>query len=245
MARLIIDKNRQDFLEQLESLRESYASFDKKKNKTPIQIAALAESEEEFVKEGLVPYLRNIIKEATEALRIPVTLKVDSQPGKPIQITAEPQKGQQTAPTPATYVPPKPAPTASAPQPIKPQPRPYYTTKTASKAPPTGLRVNIGNGNVIHEYYAADTFAQAIAYAMDKLGAQKVADTITRYGIYLDNEPLVKKGSFKSPDANSHEVGLGYYTNTHSNNPTKKRQLDKISDILGLHWTVVILEKRQ
>ena len=55
MARLIIDKNRQDFLEQLESLRESYASFDKKKNKTPIQIAALAESEEEFVKEGPVP----------------------------------------------------------------------------------------------------------------------------------------------------------------------------------------------
>lgn len=80
MARLIIDKNRQDFLEQLDSLRQSYASFDKKKNKTPIQIAALAESEEEFVKEGLIPYLRNIIKEATETLRIPITLKVETQP---------------------------------------------------------------------------------------------------------------------------------------------------------------------
>lgn len=240
MAQVITDKNRQEFLKTLESLRHSYINFDGKKNKSPIQIAAVAESEEDFVKEGLVPYLQNIIAEATELLRIPVTLRVDFQPGKNIQISAEAKKKNNSA-TPSNNLPKPPAP---VPPPPKFRPAPLYKTKSTSKAPPTGLRVNIGTDTVIHEFYASDTFAQAIAYAMEKVGTKEFVDTISSRGPYLDNAPLVKRGMFTHPEADNHEVGLGYYTNTHSNNPTKKRQLEAISDMFNLHWRISILEKR-
>lgn len=129
------------------------------------------------------------------------------------------------------------------PKPQQPQ-RKYYHSTVISKAPPTGLRVNIGNGNVIHNYIAADTFAEAIAYAVEQKGIDKVVDTIRYYGLYLDGEPLVKNGRFKAEKASDREVFPGYYTNTHVNNAGKQRLLQRISDILNLHWTIQILEKR-
>lgn len=96
MARLIIDKNRQDFLTQLDFLRQAYQNFDNKKDKTPIQIAAVAESEEAFVKEGLIPYLKYIIQESTEILRTSISLTMDIQPGKPVKIEVD-AKGPQTS----------------------------------------------------------------------------------------------------------------------------------------------------
>lgn len=235
MTRFTTNSNRQDFLNQLELLRQAYQNFDNRKNKTPIQIAALAESEEEFVKDGLIPYLENIIKEATDVLRASVSIKAEAQPGKPVKIDVE----TKAAAIPSPVAKPQPVPTP------KPVPRPVYTTRSASKAPPTGLRVTIGSDRVIHEFYGSDTFTQAIAYAFDKVGIETVINKVKYYGLYLDGEPLVKKGPFTSPMADNHEVIPGYFTNTHSNNPTKKLELERLAEILGIHWSVSILKERR
>lgn len=240
MGRLIIDKNRQDFLTQLDFLRQAYQNFDNRKNKTPLQIAALAETEEEFVKDGLIPYLKYIIQESTEILRTSISLTMDIQPGKPVKIEVDAKGPQTSTVIPTNTVKPQPAQPVPPPKPVTP-PSSFYTVKTATKAPPTGLRITLKNGNVIHENLACDTFTQALAYAIDLLGVQKVVNTILSYNIYLDNEPLVKRGPFKSPQANSHEIGQGYYTNTHSNTRYKKDQLDRIGNILGLGWIVKVI----
>ena len=51
-------------------------------------------------------------------------------------------------------------------------------------------------------------------------------------------------GRFTAEKASDREVWPGYYTNTHVNNAGKQRLLQRLSDILNLHWTVTILDKR-
>ena len=131
-------------------------------------------------------------------------------------------------------------------QPKQPQQtqRRYYHSTVISKAPPTGLRVKIGSDIVIHQFTAADTFAEAVAYAIEQRGLDKVLQAVSYYQIYLDGELLVKKGRFTAEKASDREVWPGYYTNTHVNNAGKQRLLQRLSDILNLHWTVTILDKR-
>lgn len=264
MARLT-NKDFDDYQNQVEMLQEAYESFRKKKP-TPVRIAALAQDEEDFVNQGLIPYLKQIIESATDLLQVPISISIEHESGKPVQIKAMTKSKpaaptQAAAPKPSTtvnsmtaalapiiYAPkPTPAPkTTPAPTPVaqKPAHTFAFNSKSASKAPPTGLRVNIGNGNVIHEFYAADTFTQAIAYAFDKVGIEKVVSTVTRYEMVLDGDYLVKRGTFSNPMANSHLIGKGYYTNTHSNNETKKRLLENLFNRLGLHCSVTILKSR-
>ena len=133
MGRLIIDKNRQDFLTQLDFLRQAYQNFDNRKNKTPLQIAALAETEEEFVKDGLIPYLKYIIQESTEILRTSISLTMDIQPGKPVKIEVDAKGPQTSTVIPTNTVKPQPAQPVPPPKPATP-PSSFYTVKTATSS---------------------------------------------------------------------------------------------------------------
>ena len=195
-------------------------------SQTPTQIKLLEEQEKKFVDDGLIPYLKEVIEEAAQVLCVPVSIQAIFNPDKGVQLVADVRTSPRTA--------------KAQPTPPPPQPKPHRTNGQPSlpKGDNLNLRVNVGNGKIINEFNAADTFVQAIIYAMEKFGADKVAETVLQLNMKLDKEFLVKKGRFSEPKASSRELMQGYYTNTHSSTPTKQSELKRISEALKLNWII-------
>lgn len=109
-----------------------------------------------------------------------------------------------------------------------------HTNKVATKKKPTTLRVIRPNGTTIECAKAADTFCQSI----QEIGVEKV------YALKLpmDGMHLITIGGNPQYPSAQHDVGEGLFVNVHSNTATKKRQLERIFQALGLDWRVEITE---
>ena len=218
-----ISENMQKLQEVANNLQNTYRFISLLGNQTDTQNKLLVEQEKKFVEEGLIPYLKEVIEEAAQVLCVPISIKANYNPDKGVQLDAD------------VHTSPRNIKVQPAPQ---PKPRRSSNHSSVSKGRNNNLRVKVDNGKIINAFNTAETFAQAIIYAMEKVGPENVANAVLQHSIQLDKEPLVKKGPFRSEDASSRELIQGYYTNTHSNTPTKQRQLERISEILNLHWIV-------
>lgn len=114
------------------------------------------------------------------------------------------------------------------------KPHLLMSSPNVPKSPKTGLCVFLPNGDYIQEDKASNTFAEAIRL----VGPAKVSDL----GLTLDKENIIMNSKNKPLPINPHEIGYGYYVNTHSNTVSKQRMLQKISDVFNLHWKVEIVE---
>jgi hypothetical protein len=101
---------------------------------------------------------------------------------------------------------------------------------SASKGAKTGLLVRFPDGTVICEAKAADTLALAIK----KIGFEKVE----ALNIRVNHENLVSRQKSR----NYNDVFLSpFYIKTHSSTDAKKKNLERISDRLGLRLIVSIV----
>lgn len=103
-----------------------------------------------------------------------------------------------------------------------------------TKKKPTTMRVIRPNGTTIECIKAADTLCQSI----QEIGVEKVF----ALKIPLDGMQLVTIGGNPQYPSAQHDVGKGYFVNVHSNTATKKRQLERIFQMLDLEWRVEIIE---
>lgn len=218
--------NEQKLQDAAKTLQNAYQAIGSIGSQTQYLDKIYEEQEAKFANDGLIPYLQEVIEYATQSLGVPVTITANYKPGKGVQVNADVQTSPRTIPTTPQV------------QPRQPRTPSASTNYPSVKGGPLDLRVNAGNGKIIHEYNATETFVQAIIHAMDTVGADKVAEAVRQYDIRLDKELLIKRGIFSDPKASSHALKNGYYTNTHSNTITKASQLQRISDILNLHWIV-------
>lgn len=108
------------------------------------------------------------------------------------------------------------------------------TYDTSNKKKPSILRVYREDNSIIDLGIAAYTFCETIK----EIGIEKV------YGlkIPLDGMYLVNKGANPQYPSAQHDVGNGFFVNVHSNTATKKRQLERIFNTLGINWKVKIIE---
>lgn len=98
----------------------------------------------------------------------------------------------------------------------------------------TGLRVYRSDGTFIQCAKAAHTFAQAIK----EIGVLRVKDL----NIRMDTMNIITDGGNPQYKSAQYKVCDNWYVNTHSNTPTKKRQLERIFHSLNLDWRVEIIE---
>lgn len=101
---------------------------------------------------------------------------------------------------------------------------------SASKGPRTGLLVRFPDGSVVCEVRAADTLARVI----EKIGYSKVE----ALGVRVNGENIVSRQ--KSRKYNDTYLPP-FYIKTHSNTEQKKRNLERISEILELGLVVSIV----
>lgn len=104
----------------------------------------------------------------------------------------------------------------------------------ATAAKKKKLRIIRADGTIIECEKAATVLCQAIK----EIGAEKVYSL----KIPIDNMHLVTIGGNPNYPSAQHDVGNGYYVNVHSNNITKKRQLERIFKEFNMSWKVEIVE---
>ena len=102
----------------------------------------------------------------------------------------------------------------------------------SAKKKPSNLRVIRANGTTIECVKAADTLCQSI----QEIGVEKVF----LLKIPMDGMLLVTIGGNPQYPSAQHDVGDGYFVNVHSNTATKKRQLERICQALGIDWRIEI-----
>ena len=100
------------------------------------------------------------------------------------------------------------------------------------KSKPTKLCIIRKDDSILCEIRSKDTFVMAIREA----GVEKVA----QLELQCYNTPLILDHDDKLYGRSRAMVAPGYYVITNTNNETKKEQLDKISNALGLGWFVDI-----
>lgn len=90
----------------------------------------------------------------------------------------------------------------------------------------TQLRIILPNGKIIESKIVADTFAKFIKH----VGVKKVKSL----GLQCRNVPLISTDKESLSDIGHKDLGNGLYLITHSSTLQKKRQIEKIADLLNL-----------
>ncbi|MBR5464905.1 MAG: DEAD/DEAH box helicase [Alistipes sp.] len=90
----------------------------------------------------------------------------------------------------------------------------------------TRLRIILPNGKAIEENVVAGTFAKFIKH----VGVKKVKSL----GLQCRNVPLISTDKESLSDIGHKDLGNGLYLVTHSSTLQKKRQIEKIADLLNL-----------
>lgn len=101
------------------------------------------------------------------------------------------------------------------------------------KKKPSTIRVVRSDGSFIECLTAADSMCEAIK----EIGVKKVYEM----KLPMDGMFLVTIGGNPQYPTAQHKIEDDYFVNVHSNNKTKKRQLEKIFSLLDLSWKVEII----
>lgn len=180
--------------------------------------------EEELIKNEVIPRLSESIEPIITQIQRPIVLVVDYVPGEALSvrltrkrvITEEGETKQYS---------------------LAAHPTTQYAKKTdktitsSPKSSKTGLKVTFLNGKVVSNRFAYETLSQVVEIA----GVEKVAALGLKH-LGLDFISKIRDDFY-----NQHELPGGYLILTHSSTDKKKRQLEEISQKLGLGLKVEVV----
>ncbi|MFZ4724527.1 MAG: hypothetical protein ACOYMD_03710 [Paludibacter sp.] len=209
----------------LEKLYQSIANFKElglALNDEMLQKADLLE--EDLIKNEVIPRLTGSIEPIITQIQRPIVLVVDYVPGEALSVRLTRKRVITEEGETKQY--------SLAPLPNKE--RTKKTDKTITSSPKsawTGLVVTFPNGKVINNRYAYETLIEVV----ETVGIQKVAALGLKH-VGLDFITKTKDDFY-----NQHELPGGYLILTHSSTDKKKRQLEEISQKLGLGLKVEVV----
>ena len=209
----------------LEKLYQSIANFKElglALNDEMLQKADLLE--EDLIKNEVIPRLTGSIEPIITQIQRPIVLVVDYVPGEALSVRLTRKRVITEEGETKQY--------SLAPLPNKE--RIKKTDKTITSSPKsswTGLVVTFPTGKVINNRFAYETLIEVV----ETVGIQKVA------ALGLKHVGLDFIGKTKDDFYNQHELPGGYLILTHSSTDKKKRQLEEISQKLGLGLKVEVI----
>jgi len=180
--------------------------------------------EEDLIKNEVIPRLTGSIEPIITQIQRPIVLVVDYVPGEALSvrltrkrvITEEGDTKQYSL------------------APLPNNDRTKKTDKSITSSPKsawTGLVVTFPNGNIINNRYAYETLIEVV----ETIGIQKVA------ALGLKHVGLDFISKTRDDFYNQHELPGGYLILTHSSTDKKKRQIEDISQQLGLELNVEVV----
>ena len=209
----------------LEKLYQSIATFKELGLALNEDMLQKADSlEEDLIKNEVIPRLTGSIEPIITQIQRPIVLVVDYVPGEALSVRLTRKRVITEEGDTKQY--------SLAPLPNKE--RTKKTDKTITSSPKsswTGLVVTFPNGKVINNRYAYETLIEVV----ETVGIQKVA------ALGLKHVGLDFIGKTRDDFYNQHELPGDYLILTHSSTDKKKRQLEEISEKLGLGLKVEVV----
>ena len=209
----------------LEKLYQSIATFKELGLALNEDMLQKADSlEEDLIKNEVIPRLTGSIEPIITQIQRPIVLVVDYVPGEALSVRLTRKRVITEEGETKQY--------SLAPLPNKE--RTKKTDKTITSSPKsswTGLVVTFPNGKVINNRYAYETLIEVV----ETVGIQKVA------ALGLKHVGLDFIGKTRDDFYNQHELAGDYLILTHSSTDKKKRQLEEISEKLGLGLKVEVV----
>ena len=95
------------------------------------------------------------------------------------------------------------------------------------KAAPKLLRVTFPDGKIVYHDKGAETIAEVV----EIIGPERIAEL----NLSVSGQPFVSK---ERHDRNQTEISEGWLVTTHSNTESKKRQIERLSELFGLNLVV-------
>lgn len=180
--------------------------------------------EEELIKNEVIPRLSESIEPIITQIQRPIVLVVDYVPGEALsvrltrkRVITEEGDTKQYSLTPSSN-----------------KERTKKTDKTITSSPKsswTGLMVTFPDGKIVNNRYAYETLIEVV----QNVGIEKVAALGIKH-VGLDFITKTKDDFY-----NQHELPGGYLILTHSSTDKKKRQVEEISQKLGLGLKVEVV----
>ncbi len=180
--------------------------------------------EEELIKNEVIPRLSESIEPIITQIQRPIVLVVDYVPGEALSVRLTRKRVIMDESESKQY--------SLAPLPNKE--RTKKTDKTITSSPKsswTGLMVTFPDGKIVNNRYAYETLIEVV----ETVGIQKVAELGLKH-VGLDFISKTRDDFY-----NQHELPGGYLILTHSSTDKKKRQLEEISEKLGLELKVEVV----
>ncbi len=209
----------------LEKLYQSIATFKELGLALNEDMLQKADSlEEDLIKNEVIPRLTGSIEPIITQIQRPIVLVVDYVPGEALSVRLTRKRVITEEGETKQY--------SLAPLPNKE--RTKKTDKTITSSPKsswTGLVVTFPNGKVINNRYAYETLIEVV----ETVGVQKVAELGLKH-VGLDFISKTRDDFY-----NQHELPGGYLILTHSSTDKKKRQVEEISEKLGLGLKVEVV----
>ncbi len=190
---------------------------------TDEQLRQISEREEQYIKEDVLPVLRNSIEPILQKIQRELTLVVNYHPNEPItlRISHDPNLSDLDGAVPLT------------PDDIPGLKKRNKQQRGANKVPTQVLKVTMPDGSVIYnEKNGTDTFCKVI----ERLGLMRVRNL----NIMLSGVNLVS--TTKDPNRQQHKVD-GLYIFTNRSTTDKKKILDQIAVALNQNITVEVVNK--
>ena len=188
------------------------------------------ELEEEIIKKEILPVLSKTIEPALQPVKRELVLVVDYVPGQPLSVHLS-RKRNFTAHIPDAKE-------------IVLDPEVSHNNHGSNsndkieRGPARDMTVYFPDGTIIAEKTAVETLVAVVK----KIGVSKVRGVVEEYNLKFCKVPVISNRRDAKYGKTQKDLGDGWLLITHSNNPTKKSFIEKVSDVLGLGIKVTLKE---
>ena len=188
------------------------------------------ELEEEIIKKEILPILTKSIEPALQPVQRELVLVVDYLPGQPISVHLS-RKRNFTADMPDAKE------IVVDPEVTHRQHGSHNDTDDKiQRGPARDMAVFFPDGSIIAEKKAVDTFVKVVK----KKGVTEVRKVVEEYNLKFCKVPVISNRRDTKYGKSQKDLGDGWLLITHSNNPMKKKFIEKVSEALHLGIKVTL-----
>lgn len=189
-----------------------------------------SELEEDIIKKEILPVLSKTIEPALQPVKRELVLVVDYVPGQPLIVHLSRKRNFAAELPDAKEIVLDPV--------VNHRNRHSHSEEKFERGPATGLSVSFPDGTIIEENSAAETLVEVVK----KIGVTAVRKVVEDYNLTINKVPVVSNRRDSKYGKTQKDLGDGWLLITHSNNQTKKRFIEKVSNILHLNLQVTLKE---
>lgn len=188
------------------------------------------ELEEEIIKKEILPVLSKTIEPALQPVKRELVLVVDYVPGQPLSVHLSRKRNFAAELTDAKEMVIDPE--------VTHRKHVLRQEEKIDRGPARDMTVKFPDGTVIAEKTAVETLVAVVK----RIGVARVRKVVEDHNLKFCKVPVISNRKDAKYGKSQRDLGDGWLLITHSNNPMKKKFIEKVSSVLNLGIIVTLKE---